>query len=283
MKRTLLTISFLLALFMANAQTYKLYAGQGYTSNVYVLDPITLDTIKFIPGAGGYRMAHCELYNKIYTTGGDEYISVISVVNDSLINTIDPSDTVNYSYELEPIVLSPGQTRLYVADEDTGALFVLNTANDSVIASTTLNDAYEMENMVISPDGLFLYIVDNDDVLKVSTTTLAIVATIAVNGDAHGIDISDDGLTLYSEAQDVVVIDVPSFSITDTIESAGYFLKLNASNSRLIGVSESSHADVTELSTGVVTMVDWQSGSARGIISHPDNSEYFIATTNGIY
>ena len=62
MKKVLLTITSILLLLLlnVNAQSvYKIHAGQGYTSNIYVLDPVTLDTLKFIPEVGGYRIAHC--------------------------------------------------------------------------------------------------------------------------------------------------------------------------------------------------------------------------------
>lgn len=263
---------------------YKLYAGQGYTSNIWVLDPVSMDTIKFIQGAGGYRMAYCALNNKLYSTGGDAVISIVDVLTDSLTATINPSDGTNNSNELEAIVLSPDQTKLYVADESSDALFVLNTANDSIVNATTLNNADEMENMVISPDGLWLYIVDNSDVLKISTATLTIDTSIAVNGDAHGIEISDNGQTIYSSSSvGVVVIDALTFSITDTISSSGYFLKLNTADTRLMGVEESNYVDVHEFSSGNTTTVSWSSGSAKGIIAHPDDSSYYIATTGGVY
>jgi len=285
MKKSLLTTSLLIMFAAINAQpVYKIYAGQGYTANMYVLDPVTMDTLKFISGAGGYRMTHCPLNNKIYSTGGDANIYVVDAIADSLIAIINPSDGSNNSNELEPIVLSPDQTKLYVADESSGSLFVLNTANDSIINAVTFGNADEMENMVISPDGLTLYVVDNSNVLKINTSTLTIDSTIAVNGDAHGIEISNNGQTIYSESSlGVYVIDVSTFSVIDTITSAGYFLKLNTSNSRLIGVQESNYADITELSTGVTNTVSWSSGGGRGIISHPDNSAYYIASTGGVY
>jgi YVTN family beta-propeller protein len=243
-----------------------------------------MDTIKSIPGAGGYRMVYSPLHNKIYSTDGGHFISVIDAINDSLINTIDPSDGTNNSYELEAIVLSPDQTKLYVADESSDAMFVISTANDSVINAVTLNNADEIENMVISPDGLFIYAVDNSDVLKINTATLSIDSTISVFGDAHGIEISGNGQTLYSESSfGVFVINTATFSVIDTISCAGYYLKLNAAGTHLIGVGESNYADITELSTGITNTVTWSSGSARGIISHPDNSAYYISTSAGVY
>lgn len=285
MKKALLIISSILLLLNVNAQSvYKIYAGQGYTSNIYVLDPITLDTLKFIPEVGGYRIAHCPMYNKVYSTGAGNNIFVLDAISDSLISIIDPSDGTNNTNELEPIVLSPDQSKLYVADESSDALFVLNTANDSIIAAVTLSNVDEMENMVISPDGLYLYVADNSDLLKINTQTLTVEASIEVNGDAHGVEISTDGQTVYSDASPgVLVVNTATFSVTDTILSVGYFLKLRTSGSHIVGVDESSYAHITELSSGITDTVTWSTGSAKGIISHPDNSEYFIATSQGIY
>ena len=224
------------------------------------------------------------MYNKIYSTGAGNNIYVIDAISDSLISIIDPSDGTNNTSELEPIVLSPDQSKLYVADESSGALFVLNTANDSIIAAVTLSNVDEMENMVISPDGLYLYVADNSDLLKINTQTLTVEASIEVNGDAHGVEISTDGQTVYSDASPgVLVVNTATFSVTDTILSAGYFLKLRTSGTHLVGVDESSWAHVTELGSGIVDTVSWSTGSAKGIISHPDNSTYFIATSQGIY
>ncbi len=284
MKTPLLAIGFFFILGTITAQSaYKLYAGQGYTNNILVLDPISLDTTKFIADAGGYRMVHCPIHNKIYSTGGDDAIYVVDLISDELVNTIDPSDGKIGSSELEPIAISPDQSTVYVADESSDALFVLNTADDVIVGAVYLDDVDEMENMVISNDGLFLFVADNTDVLKISTETLTVVDRIAVNGDSHGIAISSDGLTIYAETDGVAVIDVVSFSIVDTYDSQGYFLSLNADDTRVIGVGESSEADITEIASGITTNVDWESGSARGSISHPDNSAYFIATTSGVH
>ncbi|MFN3875396.1 MAG: YncE family protein, partial [Flavobacteriales bacterium] len=172
----------LLLLFAMDAHAQlgrKIYAGMGYTSNIVVYDAATLDSLDFIAGAGGYRMAYCAPLNKVYSTDGGSQITVVDAVSNAIIDQFQPVFAGTFTSELEAITISPDGATVYAADESSGSIFAISTANDSVVNGAPL-PVDEPENLCISPDGAYLYMADNSEVHKIDAATLAIVASAFV-------------------------------------------------------------------------------------------------------
>ncbi|MFQ5486533.1 MAG: YncE family protein, partial [Desulfobacterales bacterium] len=160
-----------LAPLKVRAQTgNRAYAGGGYGTGVDIIDVDSMTRIGSLPDAGGYRMVLSLDGKKLYSTGGNSFIYITDTAADTLIKAFDPSAFPVTSNELEGIAISPDGGKVYVVDEMTTAVFVLDTSDDTIIQATDLSTD-ESENAVLGPDGQFLYVNDNTWASKFSTVT----------------------------------------------------------------------------------------------------------------
>ena len=127
------------------AQSVKAYAGED--NHIDVIDVDSMKVIKSIPGGKAYRMVLSHDGKKLYTTDHSNEIQVIDAIADTLIKSFDPSFGSFYTSELEGIAISPDDSRVYVADESSDHIFVIDTATDSVIDGAAL-DLDETEDML---------------------------------------------------------------------------------------------------------------------------------------
>ena len=183
------------------------YVGGGYGTGVDVIDIDSMLIIATIPDAGGYRMVLSADGRKLYSTSGSTQLYVTDTGADTLIMAFNPSKNGVNSSELEGIAIHPDGSRIYVFDESSAAMFVIDSEADTVLNAVYL-DLYEAENAVMSPDGQFVYVNDNDYVSKISTDTLGIADYVFVGSDGHGISISADGKKIYADGTAIVTIDV---------------------------------------------------------------------------
>ncbi|MFQ5769748.1 MAG: T9SS type A sorting domain-containing protein [bacterium] len=156
-----LVLLLLVSILKLNAQTgSRAYVGRGYGTGVDIIDINNMTKIGSIPEAGGYRMVLSLDGKKLYSTGGGSMIYVSDLEADTLIKAFDPSQ-VNYtSSELEGIALSSDGSKVFVCDESSTNIFVIDTAVDTVVSAGVL-DADEPENAILSPDGQYIYVNDN--------------------------------------------------------------------------------------------------------------------------
>lgn len=267
------------------AQVQKAYAGEDNILNVIDYDSMVI--IKTIPGANAYRMVLTPDGKKLYTTDHNNQIHVIDTEADTLLKTFDPSTGDITTNELEGIAISPDGQRVYISDESNDNLFVIDTATDSVIAAVAL-DLYEAEDMIVSPDGKWLYLNDNDDVVKISTDSLKIVAKTFVSNDGHGIALNMDGTKIYAHGEfngtgGVVVIDSDSMVIKSVIDAGGYHLESSIDGTRIFGVNESRRFTVIDaLADTLLYEINFVSGSFRGIAETPDQKYILLASSTGL-
>lgn len=149
--------------------------------------------------------------NRVYVTNGNNTISVINPITNSVITTITDVDgtegTVN---DIPCAVISPDGTKLYatiVKDPDVGldsaGLAIINTSTNTVSARV-LDDLLQGDQsprgITISHDGNTLYIAETDQnrVVAVDLTDNNAVSTLTTTGlnQPYGIAITPDGTTL---------------------------------------------------------------------------------------
>jgi len=217
------------AITQLNAQITKAYVGTGYGTGVDIVDVDSMTIIGSISDAGGYRMVLSADGKKLYSTGGDYFIYISDTQADTLITVFDPSQGLIDTYELEGISLSPDGSRVYVTDEYTDNIFVLETATDTIIERASLNFD-EAEDNIVSPDGLYLYVNDNDSVSKISTENLTIISKAYAGNDGHGVTISNDGTKIYAEGRDdnisgVIVVNAATMTVDTVLDASGYHLE----------------------------------------------------------
>ncbi len=262
------------------------FVGRGYNENVDVVDLDSMSIITTIVEAGGYRMVLSKDGNKLYSTGGDSFFYVSDARNFQLITAFDPGTQFELNVqELEAIAISPDGKKVYVADEQgDNALFVIDTATDTVMDRAILNDLREPENAVVSPDGAFLYLVDNSVVAKIDTSNLAIVSKVQAGSDAHGVAINLNGNRIYTEGVNggIDVIDAGSMAAVANIPDAvGYYLE--AHGNRLYGVNEGTLLSVMDIASNqLIENVTTSLSNTRGVTASPDGSMILVATGGGL-
>ncbi len=267
------------------AQTSKAYAGSDRRIDVIDIDSMVV--IKTITGANAYRMVLTPDGKKLYATDHNREVHIIDTETDSLIKAFDPSQNGINTSELEGIAISPDGKRVYVSDESSDNLFVIDTETDSVVAAVAL-DLDEAEDMIVSPDGKWLYLNDNSDVVKISTDSLKIVATTNVSNDGHGITLNKDGSKIYAEGRDgairgVVVINADSMVIDTALTASGYHLECSIDGSRIFGVNESRRLSVIDaLADTVLYEINFDQGGIRGIAETVDQKYILLASSSGL-
>jgi YVTN family beta-propeller protein len=282
---TLFTI-FTLFIFIAHSQTSnKLYCSNNYqyTEGLTVIDVNTLDTIALIPEAGGYRTVVTKDGKKLYSLGGDDYIYITDAVNDTFMGKYDPTDDSVSSSELEGIAISPDGAFVYVIDEYTNAIFVIDTKTDSVVKSGYLNGD-EPENCVISPDGKFLYYVDNTYVTKISTSTFEEIDWVEVRGDAHGVAINADGSLIFSDGSRGIWVIDSAMNVLDTIMGLyGYYMELGGDKQQVYAVNEGNILTIIDANAGtLVDTVHLSGWSSNGVTSDTDGKNIYVGTSSGL-
>lgn len=261
----------------------RAYVGGGYGTGIDVVDIANMTVVASIPDAGGYRMVLSLDGTKLYSTGGNSLIYITDTTADTLIKAFDPSILSITSNELEAIAISPDGSKVYVLDEMTTAIFVIDTSDDTVIFAGQL-DTDEAENAVISPDGQFIYVNDNSYTSKFSTVTFECLGFVDTSFDGHGIAISSDGSKLYADfSPGILVIDSGTMTEIDTLSAGGYYLETSKDGSRVYGVNESNKLAVID--AGVDTLMDIVTlsfGSARGVTTNQTGEIILVPTSNGL-
>jgi YVTN family beta-propeller protein len=97
----------------------------------------------------------------------------------------------------EQLDVSPSGTRLYVANEETAQLTVVDVPSGRVVATVNVGD--EPEGVAIRPDGRVVYVTSeaDGDIFVIDTATNALIAKIAVGDRPRSIGFLPDGSRAY--------------------------------------------------------------------------------------
>ncbi|MES2113186.1 MAG: beta-propeller fold lactonase family protein [Bacteroidota bacterium] len=121
------------------------------------------------------------------------------------------------------VAVSPDGSRVYVTNEYSQNLSVVNTATQTVLA--TINVGTNPRGVCVSPDGSRVYVANyaSNDVSVINTSINANIATIAVGRSPQGIAVSPDGTRLYvanssTMSNSISVINTADNTILSTIE-----------------------------------------------------------------
>jgi len=158
---------------------------------------------------------------KVYVTTENNGLTVINVLNDVVIGNLPSANSQGHS-----IALSLDGTKAYVSEANNDLIRVINTASLTTI--TTIFGFNQVQGIDLSNDGNFLYAIDkyNQNIRKISTASNTIVATLSDPRLYNGWDIivSPNGKKAFvsnespnNANEDVIVIDLTSFTISGTI------------------------------------------------------------------
>jgi YVTN family beta-propeller protein len=121
--------------------------------------------------------------------------------------------------------VSPDGSKVYVSNEYSGTISVINTVNNMVTATVAVGS--KPEGIAVSPDGSRVYITNNgaNTVSVINCAVDTILNTIAVGSGPRGITVSPDGNKVYVtnyNASIVSVINTTTNTVTATITVGDY-------------------------------------------------------------
>jgi len=273
----------LLAPVMSAQTGSRAYVGRGYGTGIDIIDVDSMTKTGNIANAGGYRMVLSLDGKKLYSTAGNSMLYITDTEADTLLKAFNPSQGVFSSSELEGIAIHPDGSKVYVCDESTTSIFVIDTSADTVLAAGELS-AYEPENAVMSPDGQSIFVNDNTWTSRFSTTTFEVLGFADTGNDGHGIAISTDGSKIYADGAGVIIIDSNTMTPIDTLGSAdGYYLETSKDGTRVYGVNEGTILSVIDAQADtLIQNVTLSRGSARGVTTNLTGDIILIATSSGL-
>lgn len=150
----------------------------------------------------------------------------------------------------EEVAVSNDGARLYVANEDTAQLSVVDLASGNVIATVKVGE--EPEGVAIRPDGKVVYVTSEGDgaVFAIDTATNKLLKRVAVGHRPRGIGFLPDGSRAYVTLENDGAIAV--------VDSAKHrFLKLVQLNgegatpkSRPMGIAVAPNGSTVYITTG---------------------------------
>ena len=149
-------------------------------------------------------------------------LSVIDTVTRVEIDRVPIGDPVTTTLDVvfAGLDLAPDGSRVFVANPDLDAVFVVDTQTNNV---TTTPVGSRPTGVAVTPDGSHLYVTNNasDTVSVVSTATHTVVATIPIGPSPRGVAIHPAGITAYVasglERGTVSVIETAANQVVATI------------------------------------------------------------------
>jgi YVTN family beta-propeller protein len=129
--------------------------------------------------------------------------------------------TVSVGYDPDGIVVSPDNTTVYVANESSGTISVIDATNNYAVKATT-SVGLDPYFLAISPDGKTLYVSNNIEsgtvsVIDTTQPTYPVIATLSVGTFPNGLAVTPDGTELYVANYGYAFRQIPgSISVFDT-------------------------------------------------------------------
>jgi YVTN family beta-propeller protein len=201
-----------------NATGESVYSLAFNPGSISVIDAATssaIDTFRVGNDAVGIAVSP-DGARAYVTNSSDNTVSVVDTGSNTVV------DTIKVQALPFGIAVSPDGKFVYVANAvaelDLGAVSVIDTSTDAIAATTpVVNPTF----LTVNPAGTRIYVVGNNasTVFAIDTSTLKIVATIAVGSALDGLGITPDGTRLYvaSFNGSVSVIDTAVNKVVDTL------------------------------------------------------------------
>jgi YVTN family beta-propeller protein len=237
---------------MAHAAPFA-YITQSFGNTVAVVDVATntvVDTVTvgFTPFGVAVHPAGSHVY---IANSDDRSVSVIQVGTNAagshmVVATIALLDPAGVFQEgAAGLAVHPNGSRVYVANELSGTVSVIDTALNTVVGTVTVGDG--PRSVAVNPAGTRVYVVNNlaFTVSVLDTTTLEVVATVGVGQRPVGVAVDPAGARVY---------------VT------------NAMANTLTVLDAVDHALVATVPTDL---------SPRGVAVHPSGSHVYVATGAG--
>jgi len=220
------------------------------------------------------------------------YVQVDGSANSDRVVAIDTAsnqvvDVFEFPQGAFGIAISPDGSRLYVSNAFASQISVLEPITG--IVTGVLPTAAPVPMLAISPDGGLLYAgVRDDTVIVIDTSSLAVLATIAVGDDPEYVALSDDGtrlVTLNWKSGDVTVIDTATKTVIATLPAGRYPAAAAFEPGSLVvwvskWLSNAGEGTLELLDTGAgvaISSISLDTDWPTGIDFLPDGSRAYVA------
>ena len=199
-----------------------LYATDGLSDTVYVIDAASGSFTATIPGAGNGALVVSPDGNAVYAASSSGQISVINTATNTVTSTISTGEGSFPGYY--ETALTPNGSFLYVPLGNLNEVAVIATATNTVTSLVQIDQG--VVSVAISPDGALAYVTGpaQGSVTAIAVSTNTVVATIPTScGNVFFLTFTPDSAFAYASEMGgaVDVISTATNTIVATIPLAG--------------------------------------------------------------
>lgn len=218
-------------------------------------------------------------------------VSLVNFENGTLMGTVGLTPTtINVGQGPWGVSLSPDYSKVYISNNVSGTVSVINTSSNAVTATITVGS--DPEGVLVSRDGNNVYVANeaSGTVSVINTLSNIVTATIHVGANPTQLAASPDGKTIYVSNHDargtISVINTAGNTVAATIGSLNYptGLAISPDGSKLYVASDIQN-NVTVINTAnysVITTIPTGAGST-GMAMTPDGSKLYVSNSGAVY
>jgi gliding motility-associated-like protein len=209
----------------------------------------------------------------------------VTLINTATIETVTPA-TINVGKRPWGVALSPDYTKVYVTNNVSGTVSVINTSSNTVTATVTVGSS--PEGVLVSRDGNSVYVANemSGTVSVINTSSNLVTSTIQVGNSPTMMVASPDGKTIYVsnyEPQGTIsVINTASNTVAATIGSLNFptGLAISPDGSKLY-VASNTQNTVTVINTANYSVITTIPAGAvcTGLAISPDGSRLYVTNS----
>jgi len=207
-------------------------------------------------------------------------INPVGVSHDGVLNTI------GVGYLPLGIAAHPDGSRVYVANQNSNTVSVINTTTNSVQATVGLGGGFSPFGLAVSPDGGHVYTADyaSNAVTVINTATDTSSAVVGVGKYPKGVAVSPDSRHVYvtnNGSNSVSVIDAASNTVTATIGVGSLPLGVAASpDGARVYVANQGSGSMSVIDAGTNQVTGSINTSATWVAVSPDSKVVYATSGN---
>ena len=209
-------------------------------------------------------------------------INPVGVSHDGVLNTI------GVGYLPFGIGVQPDGSRVYVANQNSNTVSVINTTTNSVQANIGLGGGLSPFGLAVSPDGTHVYTADyaSNAVTVIDTATETSSAVVGVGKYPKMVAVSPDSSRVYvtnSGSNSVSVIDSASNTVTATIGVGTTPLGVAASpDGARVYVANVGSGSMSVIDAGTNQVTGFINTSANWVAVSPDSKVVYATSADNV-
>ncbi|RXA21923.1 PKD domain-containing protein [Methanosarcina sp. MSH10X1] len=267
-----------------SAQNSSVTGPDGY-QNSSIIDP------------DGYQNSSVTGPYAYITSSDTATVYVIDTATNSITDIIDTetyTTTDDWYGGDQPfgVAVTPDGTRVYVTNEGSGTITVIDTTTNNVTALVDVKGV--PRGITVSPDGTKAYVVTasgtRGTVSVIDTATNNVTATVKAGNDPQGVAVSPDGTEVYvanKNSHTVSIIDTARNKLKATV-SVAYMPRYSGSGPVGIVVTPDGlkayvanyyTVSVIDIATKTVTDTVNLGGGLCGVAVSPDGTKVYVANS----